>query len=81
MIEFCQAHHTDEDDEIENYDLNEAFDVSSNGITGKASGVLRKGDAMMFNQNIFHRGPRNDGKCWFVFVRLVSPYAGKTLAD
>jgi ectoine hydroxylase-related dioxygenase (phytanoyl-CoA dioxygenase family) len=61
MLEFCQAHtEDDDDDEIEDYDLNEAFDVSSNGVTGKRAGVLRKGDAMMFNQNVFHRGPQND---------------------
>eukprot|EP00980_Cylindrotheca_fusiformis_P017555 scaffold5507_cov103-Cylindrotheca_fusiformis.AAC.2 len=39
---------------------NEAFDVSSNGITAKEYGIMKKGDAMMFNQNAFHRGPQND---------------------
>eukprot|EP00526_Cylindrotheca_closterium_P002077 CAMPEP_0113618270 /NCGR_PEP_ID=MMETSP0017_2-20120614/9243_1 /TAXON_ID=2856 /ORGANISM="Cylindrotheca closterium" /LENGTH=1121 /DNA_ID=CAMNT_0000527759 /DNA_START=13 /DNA_END=3378 /DNA_ORIENTATION=+ /assembly_acc=CAM_ASM_000147 len=42
------------------YNENEAFDVSSNGITKKEGGVLLQGDAMMFNQNAFHRGPQND---------------------
>ena len=38
---------------------NGAFEVSSNGQTGRDVGVLYKGDGMMFNQNIWHRGPRN----------------------
>ena len=39
---------------------NGAFEVSSNnGQTGKNVGLLWKGDGMMFNQNIWHRGPRN----------------------
>lgn len=36
-----------------------AFEVSSNGQTGKDVGMLHTGDGMMFNQNIWHRGPKN----------------------
>jgi ectoine hydroxylase-related dioxygenase (phytanoyl-CoA dioxygenase family) len=65
MHEFCLPHEYEYDDDgsdqaFADYNNNEAFDVSSNGITAKQSGVLRKGDAMMFNQNAFHRGPQND---------------------
>ena len=35
-----------------------AFSVSTNGHTG-AQGVLHQGDAFLFNQNIWHRGPAN----------------------
>ncbi len=37
-----------------------AFEASSNGETGRETGMLYQGDGMMFNQNIWHRGPRND---------------------
>ena len=36
-----------------------SFEASSNGQTGKDVGLLYQGDAMMFNQNVWHRGPRN----------------------
>lgn len=35
-----------------------AFSVSTNGKTGD-DGLLKRGDAFMFNQNIWHRGPGN----------------------
>jgi len=35
-----------------------AFSVSTNGHTG-AQSVLHQGDAFLFNQNIWHRGPAN----------------------
>jgi hypothetical protein len=41
---------------------NKAFEVSSNGHTGRNTGLLYQGDGMMFNQNIWHRGPKNDDK-------------------
>jgi hypothetical protein len=41
---------------------NHAFEVSSNGKTGRDVGLLYQGDGMMFNQNIWHRGPRNNDK-------------------
>ena len=50
MYDFCLKA-TDDDEYL--YDENEAFDVSSNGLTGKMTGFLKKGDAMMFNQNVF----------------------------
>ena len=37
-----------------------SFEASSNGQTGKDVGMLHQGDAMMFNQNVWHRGPQND---------------------
>ena len=37
-----------------------AFEVSSNGHTGRDVGLLYAGDGMMFNQNIWHRGPKNN---------------------
>jgi len=39
-----------------------AFEVSTNGLTGKEHGVWQKGDAMMFNQNVWHRGAANRDK-------------------
>jgi hypothetical protein len=36
-----------------------SFEASSNGNTGLDSGALLQGDAMMFNQNVWHRGPQN----------------------
>jgi hypothetical protein len=45
--------------------MNGAFEASSNGLTGpdrndgKGGGVLLQGDAMMFNQNVWHRGAAN----------------------
>jgi Phytanoyl-CoA dioxygenase (PhyH) len=36
-----------------------SFEASSNGHTGLDRGALLEGDAMMFNQNVWHRGPRN----------------------
>jgi len=41
-----------------------AFEVSSNGQTGLETGMLYQGDGMMFNQNIWHRGPRNLDPEW-----------------
>ncbi len=44
---------------------NGAFEASSNGLTGpdrndgNGGGVLLRGDAMMFNQNVWHRGAAN----------------------
>lgn len=38
---------------------NNIFEASSNGFTGRDAGVLKLGDAMMFNQNVWHRGPSN----------------------
>ena len=44
---------------------NGAFEASSNGLTGPADdngdggGVMLQGDAMMFNQNVWHRGAAN----------------------
>jgi len=49
---------------------NGAFEVSTNGYTGQ-DGLLYKGDAFMFNQNIWHRGPRNvdpDGLDRIMFI-------------
>jgi hypothetical protein len=37
----------------------DAFEVSSNGRTGINEGVLYTGDGVLFNQNIWHRGPAN----------------------
>ena len=39
-----------------------AFEVSSNGRTGQKVGLLHTSDRMLFNQNIWHRGPRNFDK-------------------
>eukprot|EP00934_Nitzschia_sp_Nitz4_P008363 Nitzschia sp. Nitz4//scaffold87_size112219//8629//11542//NITZ4_004058-RA/size112219-augustus-gene-0.56-mRNA-1//-1//CDS//3329559321//8353//frame0 len=38
---------------------NGAFEASSNGQTGIDTGMIMKGDGMMFNQNVWHRGPKN----------------------
>ena len=37
-----------------------AFEASSNGHTGKTTGLFQQGDAFLFNQNVWHRGPKND---------------------
>ncbi|KAL3935807.1 MAG: hypothetical protein SGBAC_008744 [Bacillariaceae sp.] len=65
MEELCLANEyeyqaEDSQEAFDDYNENEAFDVSSNGITKKEGGILLQGDAMMFNQNVFHRGPQND---------------------
>ena len=47
-----------------------AFEISTNGYTGE-DGLLRKGDAFLFNQNVWHRGPQNvdpDGLDRFMFI-------------
>jgi Phytanoyl-CoA dioxygenase (PhyH) len=55
----CPGTHFCADQDLEDLCLNHgAFEVSTNGHTGY-DGVLRKGDAFLFNQNIWHRGPRN----------------------
>eukprot|EP00531_Pseudo-nitzschia_arenysensis_P000571 CAMPEP_0116125718 /NCGR_PEP_ID=MMETSP0329-20121206/5957_1 /TAXON_ID=697910 /ORGANISM="Pseudo-nitzschia arenysensis, Strain B593" /LENGTH=1049 /DNA_ID=CAMNT_0003619771 /DNA_START=197 /DNA_END=3346 /DNA_ORIENTATION=+ len=56
----CQCNFFDED-ENEQFPIGycNTFEASSNGQTGLDVGVLKRGDAMMFNQNIWHRGPRN----------------------
>eukprot|EP00550_Attheya_septentrionalis_P011986 CAMPEP_0198303336 /NCGR_PEP_ID=MMETSP1449-20131203/56833_1 /TAXON_ID=420275 /ORGANISM="Attheya septentrionalis, Strain CCMP2084" /LENGTH=983 /DNA_ID=CAMNT_0044005823 /DNA_START=1544 /DNA_END=4495 /DNA_ORIENTATION=+ len=36
-----------------------AFEVSTNGQTGRDKGVLFQGDALLFNQNVWHRGATN----------------------
>eukprot|EP00537_Pseudo-nitzschia_pungens_P003964 CAMPEP_0172366776 /NCGR_PEP_ID=MMETSP1060-20121228/17069_1 /TAXON_ID=37318 /ORGANISM="Pseudo-nitzschia pungens, Strain cf. cingulata" /LENGTH=1145 /DNA_ID=CAMNT_0013090759 /DNA_START=118 /DNA_END=3555 /DNA_ORIENTATION=+ len=60
LYELCQCNFLDEDFE-EEYPIGycNTFEASSNGQTGLDVGVLRQGDAMMFNQNVWHRGPRN----------------------
>lgn len=36
-----------------------AFSISTNGQTGRDDGLIPAGDAFLFNQNIWHRGPGN----------------------
>ena len=57
----CQCEFLD-DDPDEEYPIGycNTFEASSNGKTGLEVGVLQRGDAMMFNQNIWHRGPKNN---------------------
>ncbi|KAL7550757.1 hypothetical protein ACHAWF_016782 [Thalassiosira exigua] len=63
----CPGTHRCADEDLERVCLDEdhpaggpAFEVSSNGRTGNDDGgVLRRGDALMFDQNVWHRGPRN----------------------
>ena len=56
----CQCNFEDSD-EKEEFPIGycNTFEASSNGQTGLDVGVLKRGDAMMFNQNVWHRGPRN----------------------
>ena len=54
-----EAHLDDDDDREDPLGYCNTFEASSNGETGFDRGVLRRGDAMMFNQNVWHRGPRN----------------------
>lgn len=54
----CNFEDTDENEEFPIGYCN-TFEASSNGQTGLEVGVLQRGDAMMFNQNVWHRGPRN----------------------
>jgi len=35
------------------------FSIATNGQTGTEHGVMEQGDAFLFNQNIWHRGPGN----------------------
>lgn len=56
----CQCNYMDYDEDEEHpIGYCNTFEASSNGQTGLDVGVLQRGDAMMFNQNIWHRGPRN----------------------
>lgn len=60
LSDLCQCNFLDEDDDEEDpIGYCNTFEASSNGKTGIDVGVLKRGDAMMFNQNIWHRGPRN----------------------
>lgn len=43
----------------ESADAPSAFEASSNGQTGRDTGMLYQGDGLMFNQNVWHRGPQN----------------------
>lgn len=67
----CPGSHYCADMDLEEMCLeNGAFEVSTNGHTGE-HGVLRKGDAFLFNQNVWHRGPKNedpDGMDRFMFI-------------
>lgn len=92
MEEFCLPNEYEyqedtSDSAFADYNANEAFDVSSNGITSKQGGVLKQGDAMMFNQNAFHRGPQNDdpnfkdtNRAMFI-VTFVNPRNFEQLGD
>jgi hypothetical protein len=53
----CMATTTDEN---ESPPIRNSFEASSNGHTGIDSGAMLPGDAMMFNQNVWHRGPQNN---------------------
>mmetsp|Transcript_22667 Transcript_22667/g.53762 ORF Transcript_22667/g.53762 Transcript_22667/m.53762 type:complete len:1138 (-) Transcript_22667:139-3552(-) len=60
LASLCQCNFLDDDEEEEDpIGYCNTFEASSNGQTGLDVGVLGEGDAMMFNQNIWHRGPRN----------------------
>lgn len=55
----CPGTHYCADEDLESVCLsNGAFSVSTNGYTGPEHGLLRKGDAFIFNQNVWHRGPK-----------------------
>jgi len=58
----CLGEYEDEDDdddeEVEKFPKI-AFEVSTNGKIGP-DGLFKRGDAFMFNQNIWHRGPANE---------------------
>ena len=50
---------------------NGAFSMSTNGKTGPRDGLMEQGDALLFNQNIFHGGPGNrdpSGKDRIMFI-------------
>ena len=56
----CPGTHMCANEDMENVCLmNGAFEVSSNGQTGSDAGMLLRGDGLMFNQNVWHRGPGN----------------------
>jgi len=60
LADLCQCNYLDHDeDESDPIGYCNTFEASSNGQTGLDVGVLQRGDAMMFNQNVWHRGPRN----------------------
>ena len=63
LEELCQCDYLDDNDDEDNEENRigycNTFEASSNGQTGLEVGVLQRGDAMMFNQNVWHRGPRN----------------------
>lgn len=67
----CPGSHYCADTDLEEMCLEHgAFEVSTNGHTGE-HGVLKKGDAFLFNQNVWHRGPKNedpDGMDRFMFI-------------
>jgi len=69
----CPGTHFCADQDLEELCLGDndyAFEISTNGHTGP-QGLLKMGDAFLFNQNIWHRGPQNidpDGKDRFMFI-------------
>lgn len=67
----CPGTHVCADQDLEELCLEHgAFEISTNGHTGE-DGLLYKGDALLFNQNIWHRGPQNvdpDGTDRFMFI-------------
>ena len=64
----CPGSHYCADMDLEAVCLEHGFEVSTNGFTGE-DGVLRQGDAFLFNQNVWHRGPSN--QAWHQKDRIM----------
>ena len=81
LEDVCLPEYDHDDDEVP--PPPSAFEVSTNGRTGK-DGMLLKGDAFLFNQNIWHRGPTNvdpDGLDRIMFILTFVTRAKATPCD
>ena len=79
LEDVCLDHDDDDDDSAGAG----AFEVSTNGYTGD-NGLLYKGDAFLFNQNVWHRGPKNvdpDGKDRIMFIMTFASRTKDTPGD
>mmetsp|Transcript_7089 Transcript_7089/g.14833 ORF Transcript_7089/g.14833 Transcript_7089/m.14833 type:complete len:998 (+) Transcript_7089:164-3157(+) len=59
---------------------NGAFEASSNGRTGPDDGMLLRGDAVLFNQNLWHRGGANQHNDTDR-IMLTMAFAGRNKAN
>ena len=60
----CPGSHRCADEDLVDLCEDHGFSVSTNGHTGPEHGLFQQGDAFLFHQNIWHRGPavHDDGR-------------------